>query len=126
MHRCNYFFTEFKTTTEAEQKFGKYKNISLTPEEYNRLIKLYGKEQTDNSIEVASEYGHCNNNRHYGYVRIYKWIRDDVEQAKQNQTQQNQEKPKTQKQKGKGYRAHHDDDFDVDKYKIFVNDFTYI
>lgn len=101
---------ESEKVASIEQKFGKYKNVSLTPEEYNKLIELYGKDQTDRSIEVASEYGHSHKRQPYGYARIEKWIREDIEKAQAY---------------GQSKDSHRKSDFDINKYKIFVNDFEY-
>lgn len=97
-----------KTACTETKAFGKYKNISLTPEEYNKLVETYGKDQTDRSIEVASEYGHSHNRPPYGYARLDKWIRDDIEKAKQMQPYG---QPKSS--------------LDINKYKKFINDFDY-
>lgn len=106
-----------KTASENKQKFGRYENIPLTLEEYNKLIESYGKEQTDKSIESMSEYMYIHN-KHYPrvYARLDLWIRQDIEKSKQNSNQKQQ----------KNRFKHNDESFNVDDYKIFINDFEVI
>lgn len=109
-----------KTASENKQKFGKYENVLLTLEEYNKLIELYGKEQTDKSIESMSKYMASHKTKYDIFERLKQWIEEDIEKAKQNSNQNNNQKQQKNRFK------HNDEDFDVDKYKIFVNDFTVI
>lgn len=100
--------------TQAKQMFGKYKNVPLTPEEYNRLVELYSKDQTDKSLDGMSGYLASHNKPPYQntYVRLDQWISQDIEKAKQTPVPYQSQSPKKQ-----------DDDFDVSMYDIFINDF---
>ncbi|MDE6832789.1 MAG: hypothetical protein K2J39_00860 [Ruminococcus sp.] len=109
-----------KTACTEKQTFGKYKNVPLTPEEYDKLVETYGKDQTDKSIDGMSEYMHIHNKSYPNvYARLDLWIREDIEKLKQNQEKQ-------RKQERNRYKIHYDDDFDANKYTQFVNDYKCI
>ncbi|MDE5584542.1 MAG: hypothetical protein K2J08_12670, partial [Ruminococcus sp.] len=110
----NTVFRESEEPANSEnQRFGRYKNISLTPDEYKSLTKRYGKYQTDRSIEVASEYGHMNGRR-YSYARMDVWIRQDTEKAG-IYGENNYEKPQSHKSHSR---------FDISDYeRICVNNY---
>lgn len=60
--------------------YGEYKRIKLTEEQYNNLIKDYGKEFIDKQIQLLDEYVESNNNKNkysnYNLV-LRKSIRDN-------------------------------------------------
>ncbi len=104
-----------KTAHAEKRTFGKYKNISLTQEEYDKLVKTYGKEQTNKSIEGMSKHMASHKTNYNIPVRLEQWIEEDIENSNQNSK-------KTESSRSCG-KVHYDKDFDVEKYKKFVNDF---
>ena len=64
---------------ENKNRFGKYKRIYLTPEEYEKLNNDYSKDYIDLVIDRLDEYLECNNNKNnYSNfdVLIRRMIRD--------------------------------------------------
>ena len=111
--------SERKATNE-KNLFGRYKNISLTLKEYNHLVELYGKDQTDKSIDSMSEYMKIQNKSYPNvYARLDLWIRQDLENVENF-------KPNPKKTGKCGYKKHYDKDFDVNMYTGWVNDYDCI
>lgn len=54
---------EKNVTKKEKHKFGKFGRIKLTNDEYDRLIKEFGKEFIDNQINLLDEYVESNNNK---------------------------------------------------------------
>lgn len=102
-----------KTAHAQTQAFGKFKNISLTSEEYETLVKTYGKKQTDMSIESMSEYMEIHNKNYpKQYARLDLWIRQDIDKA--NHTESSYQKESKRKSKN---------NFDVSAYACCINNF---
>lgn len=72
---------------QPKKKFGKFKRVLLTENEYNRLIKEYGQEFVDFQIEKLDEYVESNNNKNkYSNFNLVlrkaireKWYKKDTE-----------------------------------------------
>ena len=47
-----------------KEKYGTYKRISLTREEYTRLVEDFGEDFINKQIELLDEYVESNNNKH--------------------------------------------------------------
>ncbi|MDE6780962.1 MAG: helix-turn-helix domain-containing protein [Ruminococcus sp.] len=118
----------------ARLPYGKHQNVFLTDNEYKTLVESYGKEQTDFSIDTLSDFkkksGRCKNMNDFRQL-MDKWIKKDIEWNKIPKTYspaRPQEESKVQNNRyNTGRRkVHYDKEFDVEKYKKFVNDFKVI
>ena len=58
-----YINTNNNKNTNIMHKYGTYKRISLTNEEYTRLVKDFGEELVNKKIELLDEYLEINNNK---------------------------------------------------------------
>lgn len=58
-----YINTNNNKNTNIMHKYGTYKRITLTNEEYTRLVKDFGEELVNKKIELLDEYLEINNNK---------------------------------------------------------------
>lgn len=58
-----YINTNNNKNTNITHKYGTYKRITLTNEEYTRLVKDFGEELVNKKIELLDEYLEINNNK---------------------------------------------------------------
>jgi len=56
-------------------------HLSMTEEEYNKLIEKYGKEKVDKKIEYSRNYAKLKNFKSL-YLTINNWLSDDMPQEK--------------------------------------------
>lgn len=84
----------------VKKKYGNYQHVALTDEQYNKLLSDYGQATLEKYIQEIDDWVQLKGKGYKDYnLAIRKWItKDDVNSQ-----------PK--------------DDFDVDKYKAFVNRF---
>ena len=84
----------------VKKKYGNYQHVALTDEQYNKLLSDYGQATLEKYIQEIDDWAQLKGKGYKDYnLAIRKWItKDDVNSQ-----------PK--------------DDFDVDKYKAFVNRF---
>lgn len=84
----------------VKKKYGNYQHVALTDEQYNKLLSDYGQATLEKYIQEIDDWVQLKGKGYKDYnLAIRKWItKDDVNSQ-----------PK--------------DDFDVDKYKAFVNQF---
>ena len=115
---------ETNSTHTEKLPFGKYFNVFITEETYHKFENLYGKEQTDTSIDNMSTYMKAHNKTYPNIaVRLEQWINEDIKKAESTKTTNNSYTSSNSKSK---YKTLDDNDFDVDKYKIFINNWDII
>lgn len=107
---------EAEKAEPARLPHGKHQNVFLKDDEYGTLVETYGKEQTDYSIDTLSDFKQKKPNiksmKDFDKL-MTSWIKQDISWGKT---------PKTYVPYQSGSQ-NKSDDFDVEKYKIFINDF---
>lgn len=125
---------ESEKAEPARLPHGKHQNVFLTDDEYKTLVETYGKEQTDYSIDTLSDFkkksAKCKKMNDFRQL-MDKWIKQDIEWGKIPKTYSSARTPEEKSSarnnsRNNRYKIHYDADFDVDMYKIFINDFTVI
>lgn len=125
---------EAEKAEPARLPHGKHHNVFLTDDEYKILVETYGKEQTDYSIDTLSNFkkksAKCKKMNDFRQL-MDKWIKQDIEWGKIPKTYSSARTPEEKSdirnnRYNTGRRVHYDADFDVEKYKKFVNDFKVI
>ncbi|MCM1316384.1 MAG: helix-turn-helix domain-containing protein [Alistipes senegalensis] len=77
--------TEAEKAEPARLPHGKHQNVFLTDDEYNSLVEIYGKEQTDHSIDTFSDYKKKTHNwkgKNDFRKLMDTWINKDIEWGK--------------------------------------------
>jgi hypothetical protein len=54
---------DIKKENNKKKKFGEFKRVLLTEEEYNKLVKDFGEDFIKEQIRLLDEYVECNNNK---------------------------------------------------------------
>jgi len=107
---------EAEKAEPARLPHGKHYNVFLTDDEYKALVETYGKDQTDYSIDTLSDFKkkthNCKCKNDFSKL-MDTWIKQDIDWGKTPKTYVSYQSEKQEKS----------DSFDVEKYKIFINDF---
>jgi phage replication O-like protein O len=77
------FHQETKTIKKTIKKdiYIKVQHLSMTEEEYNRLVEHYGKTEVDEKIEAAENYAKLKNYKSL-YLTLNKWLKADGKEEK--------------------------------------------
>lgn len=75
---------ERKPRAPRKKSFGQYKNVTLTDEEYDRLVADYGQERADRAVEYLDEYVEMKGTKYKSsYLAIKKWVFDALAERDQ-------------------------------------------
>ncbi len=97
-------------TRTPEKRYGGYYNVRITEQEYQELKQKFGAEQFDITLNALSSFmadtgGYRFYKSHYHVLE--RWCREDSQKSKCRTVE----------------KIEHVRDFDVEKYKIFINNF---
>lgn len=85
----------------TKHKYGEYKHVLLTNDEYKKLIDKFGFELTEDSIVFLDEYIEMKGYKSKShYLAIRKWVIDAVKERMQKKTQQMNPYNKSKSQSG--------------------------